>query len=94
MPNLLCDLEIDAACWEFLARRIHARGGTAMPQPVVIALDKFCDTCEADPCVCTSLAPPEDQDEWDELTARAARYGAGPETVMEIAERMLARMEG
>jgi hypothetical protein len=78
MPNLLLDLDIDAACWEFLAQRIVAHGGTQGPQPIVAALD----------------AAPDDEmpDDWDELTAEAARIGSGPETVMEMAERMLGRM--
>lgn len=55
MPNLLLDLEIDAACWEFLAQRIVAHGGHQPPQPIVEILD---------------AAPPED-DDWSELTAEA-----------------------
>ena len=29
MSKLLCELEIDAACWEFLAQRIVQLGGSA-----------------------------------------------------------------
>lgn len=39
MPNLLLDLEIDAACWEFLVQRIILRGGVQGPQPVVEIID-------------------------------------------------------
>jgi hypothetical protein len=78
MDHLLLDLEIDAACWEFLAHRIVACGGEKPPQPIVLVMD---------------AAPREDEDGWDELTAKAARLGAGPETVGEMTERMLARME-
>lgn len=81
MPNILLDLEIDAACWEFLAQRIVARGGAKLAQPVVIYLDAAPDEPE-----------PDDQDGWDELTAKATSLGAGPETVFEMAERMLGRM--
>jgi hypothetical protein len=94
MPHLLADLEIDAACWEYLAQRIVAHGGTCQPQLVVRFLDNFCETCEADPCMCTVLAPPEDDetDPWDELTAECQRIGSGPETVGEMTERMLGKM--
>lgn len=34
MSRLLADLEIDAACWEFIARRIVQLGGSAPPQPI------------------------------------------------------------
>src|SRR5271165_7523620 len=102
MPNLLCELEIDAACWEFLAHRIVARGGTKPPQPIVTYLDR-CEICDCYPCACPKspflplptafvCEPPED-DGWDELTARAARYGSGPETVGEMTERLLAKMD-
>lgn len=84
MDHLLLDLEIDAACWEFMAKRILAMGGPAQPQPVVTYLDAMPDEPQRN----------EDPDPWDELTVRAARYGAGPETTMEIAERVLGRMEG
>lgn len=82
--TLLADLEIDAACWEYLAARIVAHGGTRPPQPIVAILD---------------APPPEDEEEpdpdWDELTARAAKLCAAPgsETVAELTERRLARME-
>lgn len=127
MDHLLLDLEIEAACWEFLAQRIRARGGLQLAQPVVIYLDHFCDICEADPCVCeiseadyeygepnvsvqtqgmrleqleSEHGPESSQpkgpaypgDGWDELTARAAELGAGPETVGEMTERMLQKM--
>jgi hypothetical protein len=95
MDHLLLDLEIDAACWEFIARRILARGGSQLAQPVVIYLDNFCDTCEADPCMCTVMrdqSPDEDTDPWDELTAECQRIGSGPETVGEMTERMLGKM--
>jgi hypothetical protein len=39
VPNLLLDLEIDAACWEFLVQRIILRGGVQGPQPVVEIID-------------------------------------------------------
>lgn len=73
--SLLTDLEIDAACWEFLARRIVQLGGSRPPQPIVTLLD----------------APPDE--DWDELTARAAKYmpEPGAETVVEMVERVLAR---
>ena len=77
MDHLLLDLEIDAACWEFLARRILALGGPQLHQPIVIYLD---------------ATPPDEDPDWDELTAEAARIGSGPETVGEMTERMLARM--
>lgn len=84
MTRLLAELEIDAACWEYLAARIVALGGSRPPQPVVAILD----------------APPPTDDEpddpdWDELTARATRMCAAPgsETVAELTERRLARME-
>ena len=78
MANLLCDLEIDAACWEFLAHRIVAR--TRPPQPIVEVLDS---------------APPEDDPDWDELTARAARLCSAPgqETTVQLTERVLAQVE-
>lgn len=91
MDNLLLDLEIEAASIEFIARRIVTRGGARPPQPIVTYLDNFCETCEADPCVCTILAPPED-DGWGELTAECERIGSGPETVGEMTERMLGKM--
>jgi hypothetical protein len=83
VTRLLADLEIDAACLEFLAQRIVALGGSHPPQPIVAALD---------------AAPPEDEEpdpDWDELTARAARMCAAPgrETTLEITERLLSRME-
>ena len=56
MSRLLTELEIDAACWEFLAQRIVQLGGTRPPQPIVQILDAPPD-------------PDEDPD-WDELTAR------------------------
>ena len=77
MSRLLCELEIDAAEWEFLARRIVQMGGTRPPQPIVQALD----------------APPDPDEDWDELTARAAKFCAEPgrETLVERVERILAR---
>ena len=93
MPNLLCELEIDAACWEFLAHRIVARGGTSQPQPIVVYLDAMPpedDEPEEDEDLPLPAAP---ADPWDELTARAARYGSGPETVGEMTERLLAKMD-
>jgi hypothetical protein len=85
MSKLLCELEIDAACREFLAKRIVQLGGrivqlggrivqlggTRPPQPIVQILDAPPD-------------PDEDPD-WDELTARG-------ETIIERTERVLARM--
>ncbi len=95
----LLDLDIDAACWEFIAQRIVTRGGNRPPQPIVGYLDNFCDTCEADPCVCRDderepdeLPEPDEPDPWDALTARAAFLGSGPETVREMTERRLAKM--
>ena len=81
--SLLTELEIDAACWEYLAARIVALGGSRPPQPVVAILD---------------APPPEDEPDdpdWDELTARAAKLcpPAGYETVQELTERRLARMD-
>jgi hypothetical protein len=79
MTRLLAELEIDAAVEDFLRAR-----GVANPQPIVAVLDS---------------TPPEDEappdPDWDELTARAAKMYAAPgaETVQEIAERLLARME-
>ena len=84
MPNLLLDLEIDAACWEFLSERIVACGGDKLAQPVVIYLDAMPDEPQRD----------DDPDPWDELTAKAARYGTGPETTLEMTERLCARMDG
>lgn len=83
MTHLLTELDIDAACWEYFAARIVAHGGTRPPQPIVAVLDAM---------------PPEDEEpdpDWDELTARAARMCAahGSETVAELTERRLARME-
>ncbi len=80
MDGLLLDLEIDAACWEYLAQRIVACGGSRPPQPIVALLD----------------AAPEDEDpDWDELTARARSYSPAPgqKTFIEATEAMLARME-
>jgi hypothetical protein len=56
LSRLLTELEIDAACQEFLAQRIVQLGGTRPPQPIVQILDAPPD-------------PDEDPD-WDELTAR------------------------
>lgn len=39
LSRLLLELEIDAACWEFVARRIAAYGGPPQPQPIVTYLD-------------------------------------------------------
>lgn len=81
--TLVTELEIDAACWEYLASRIVAHGGSRPPQPIVTVLDAM---------------PPEDEEpdpDWDELTARAAKLAppAGYESVQELTERRLARME-
>lgn len=80
MSRLLLDLDIDAACWEYLARRIVQLGGTRPPQPIVQYLDAPC--------------PDEDPD-WDELTARAAAMmpAPGQETAVEQVERVLGKME-
>lgn len=56
MSRLLTELEIDAACWEFLATRIVQLGGARPPQPIVQILDAPPD--------------PEEDPDWDELTAR------------------------
>jgi hypothetical protein len=79
VSRLLTDLEIDAACWEFLAQRIVQLGGTP-PQPIVQVLDAPPD-------------PDEDPD-WDELTARAAKMmpEPGAETAIEMVDRVLGRM--
>jgi hypothetical protein len=78
LSQLLRDLEIDAACFEFLAKRmvqlggrILQLGGTRPPQPIVQLLDAPPD-------------PDEDPD-WDELTARG-------ETIIERTNRVIARM--
>jgi hypothetical protein len=81
MDHLLLNLEIDAACWEFLASRILALGGPAQPQPVVLYIE----------------APPDEEDsDWGELTAKlaAAAPALAVETTREMTERMLTRMEG
>ena len=55
MSRLLADLEIDDACFEFIARRIVALGGFPPPQPIVQYLD----------------APPDPEDEdWSDYTVR------------------------
>lgn len=79
MDGLLLDLEIDDACWEYLAQRIVACGGSRPPQPIVALLD----------------APPEDDPDWDELTARARDLSPAPgqKTFIEATQAMLARME-
>ena len=84
MSRLLCELEIDAACWEYLAARIVAHGGSQQPQPVVLLLDAPPDPED----------PPADPD-WDELTARAARLSPAPgqETMVERTHRMMERMD-
>jgi hypothetical protein len=56
LSRLLTELEIDAACQEYLAARIVQLGGSRPPQPIVQILDAPPD-------------PDEDPD-WDELTAR------------------------
>jgi hypothetical protein len=56
LSRLRTELEIDAACWEYLTTRIVQLGGTRPPQPIVQLLDAPPD-------------PDEDPD-WDELTAR------------------------
>jgi hypothetical protein len=56
LSRLLTELEIDAACWEFLATRIVQLGGARPPQPIVQILDAPPD--------------PEEDPDWDELTAR------------------------
>lgn len=80
MSRLLCELEIDAACWEYLARRIVAHGGAGLAQPIVTVLD--------------AMPPEEDDvpDDWDELTARAARMCAPGETTLEATERVLGKV--
>ena len=80
MSKLLCELEIDAACWEFLAHRIVQLGGSPPPQPIVQVLDAPPDPDEKDP-------------DWDELTARAAKYMPEPgrETAVELVERVLGK---
>lgn len=77
MSRLLLDLEIDAACWEYLAHRIAQLGGSRPPQPIVQCLD----------------APPDPDDDWDELTARAVQMmpTPGQETTLELAERVLGK---
>lgn len=79
MSRLLADLEIDDACWEFLARRIVELGGTRPPQPIVQILDAPPD--------------PEDDPDWGELTARAAKMTPAlrQETTAEIVERVLGK---
>ena len=58
MSRLLADLEIDDACFEFLARRIVQLGGSPPPQPIVQYLD----------------APPDPEDEdWSDYTVRMPR---------------------
>jgi hypothetical protein len=83
MDHLLLNLEIEAACWEFLAQRIFTRSGEKIAQPVVVYLDAMPDEPMRD----------EDTDPWDELTAECQRIGSGPETVGEMTERMLAKMD-
>jgi hypothetical protein len=80
LSRLLTELEIDDACWEFLARRIVELGGTRPPQPIVQLLDAPPD-------------PDEDPD-WGELTARAAKMmpEPGAETMIETVNRVLGRM--
>ena len=56
MSRLLAELEIDAACWEYLATRIVQLGGTRPPQPIMQILDAPPD--------------PEEDPDWDELTER------------------------
>ena len=93
MPNLLTELEIDAACYEFAARRIVALGGPTQPQPIVAYLDAMPpedDEPEEDEDLPLPAAP---ADPWDALTARAAYLGSGPETVSEMTERLLAKMD-
>ncbi len=79
MSRLLADLEIDDACWEFIARRIVQLGGSRPPQPIVQILDAPPD--------------PEDDPDWGELTARAAAMCAEPgqETTIETVERVLGK---
>jgi hypothetical protein len=71
LSRLLAELEIDAACWEFLATRIVQLGGTRPPEPIVQIVDAPPD--------------PEEDPDWDELTARG-------ETIIERTTRVLARM--
>jgi len=71
LSRLLTELEIDAACWEYLATRIVQLGGTRPPQPIVQVLDAPPD--------------PEEDPDWDELTARG-------ETIIERTNRVIARM--
>jgi hypothetical protein len=56
LSRLLAELEIDAACWEYLATRIVQLGGTRPPQPIMQILDAPPD--------------PEEDPDWDELTGR------------------------
>lgn len=75
---LFLDLELDAICWEFVARRIAQLSGTACPpQPIVTLLD----------------APPDPEEDWEEVTARAAKYMPEPgrETAVEQVERVLGK---
>lgn len=78
MTRLLLDLEIDAACWEYLAQRIVARGGSRPPQPIVAVLD----------------AAPEDDDWDElTAKIRPYLPEVGQRTFVEQTEAMLARME-
>lgn len=79
MSRLLLDLEMDALCWEHIARRIVQLGGTPPPQPIVQYIDAPPD--------------PEDDPDWDELTARAAAMSPlpGQETAIEMVERVLTK---
>jgi hypothetical protein len=88
LSQLLLDLEIDAACWEFLTRRIVQMGGT--PQPTVTVLDAPPDPDEDWEEV---TEPPDPDEDWEELTARAAKYmpEPGQETVVEQVERVLGK---
>jgi hypothetical protein len=76
MSHLLRDLDIDAICDDFLTRRIAQLGGkSGQPQPIVEYLD----------------APPDPDEGWEEVTARAAKLMATPgtETTVETVERIL-----
>jgi hypothetical protein len=99
VSQLLTELEIDAVCWEFIARRIVQLGGSHPPQPIVRYLDALCEACQAAPCQCARIAAfaaappdpePDDDSEWDELTAKATERAPG-ETMMEVAARLLGK---
>lgn len=82
MSPYLLELEIDAACWEYLAQRIVAHGGSRQPQPVVMLLD------------CPNYDRPDDA--WNEAMRKAVAMfpEPGQESLIERTQRMLERMEG